>query len=154
MIVILVGILPLYLKIASNIKENEKLTYQIKEQNELRPVYVSLLTAMKDKDLLVLPNPEKKPLPRLDAGKFRDDFRAVAKKSGVTIVSFVPDTSTSAGSSTSLLHDIVLRGEFSDFRKMLIGLGAVPYVDRIEEISCLQGNSAMEFKMKVWIALK
>lgn len=153
-IIILVGILPLYLKTSANIKENEKLTYQIKEQNDLKPVYSSLLNAMKDKDLLVLPNPEKKPLPRLEAGKFRDDFNAVAKKSGVAIVSFVPDSSTSTGSSTSLLHHIVLKGEFADFRKMLIELGAVPYLDKIEEISYMQGTASMEFKMKVWIALK
>lgn len=70
-IIILVGILPLYLKTSANIKENEKLTNQIKEQNDLKPVYSSLLNAMKDKDLIVLPNPEKKPLPRLEAGKFR-----------------------------------------------------------------------------------
>jgi hypothetical protein len=153
-IIILVGILPLYLKTSANIKENEKLTYQIKEQSDLRPVYSSLLNAMKDKDLLVLPNPEKKPLPRLEAGKFRDDFNAVAKKSGVAIVSFVPDSSTSTGASTSLLHNIVLKGEFADFRKMLIELGAVPYLDKIEEISYMQGTASMEFKMKVWIALK
>ena len=140
-IIILVGILPLYLKTSANIKENEKLTYQIKEQSDLRPVYSSLLNAMKDKDLLVLPNPEKKPLPRLEAGKFRDD-------------SFVPDSSTSTGASTSLLHNIVLKGEFADFRKMLIELGAVPYLDKIEEISYMQGTASMEFKMKVWIALK
>jgi len=152
--IIILGILHLYLKTSATIKENEKLTYQIKEQNDLRPVYSSLLKAMKDKDLLVLPNPEKKPLPRLEAGKFREDFRTVAKKSGVAIVSFVPDSSTSTGASTSLLHNIVLKGEFADFRKMLIELGAVPYLDRIEEISYMQGTASMEFKMKVWIALK
>jgi hypothetical protein len=48
----------------------------------------------------------------------------------------------------------VLKGEFADFRKMLIELGAVPYLDKIEEISYTQGTESMEFKMKVWIALK
>ena len=152
--IIILGILHLYLKTSATIKENEKLTYQIKEQNDLRPVYSSLLKAMKDKDLLVLPNPEKKPLPRLEAGKFREDFRTVAKKSGVAIVSFVPDSSTSTGASTSLLHNIVLKGEFADFRKMLIELGAVPYLDRIEEINIQQNPDSMEFRMKIWIALK
>ena len=123
-IIILVGILPLYLKTSANIKENEKLTYQIKEQNDLKPVYSSLLNAMKDKDLLVLPNPEKKPLPRLEAGKFRDDFNAVAKKSGVAIVSFVPDSSTSTGASTSLLHQYCAEGGICRFSKNAYRIGS------------------------------
>ena len=123
-IIILVGILPLYLKTSANIKENEKLTYQIKEQNDLKPVYSSLLNAMKDKDLLVLPNPEKKPLPRLEAGKFRDDFNAVAKKSGVAIVSFMPDSSTSTGSSTSLLHQYCAEGGICRFSKNAYRIGS------------------------------
>ena len=153
-IIILVGILPLYLKTSGNVKENEKLKYQIKQQNDLGPLYDSLLNEVKNSGSLVLPNPAKKPVLRLEAGKFQYDFQAIAKKSGVIIVSFVPDLSTSTGSSTSFLHNIVLKGEFADFRKMLIELGAVPYLDRIEEISYKQGTVSMELKMKVWIALK
>jgi hypothetical protein len=153
-IIILVGILPLYLKASNSVKENEKIKYQIKEQKDFGPVYATLLNAMNNKYSLVLPNPEKKPVPRAEAGKFQDDFRVIVKKSGLMIVSFIPDLNTAVGSSTVLLHNIVLKGELADFRKMLIGLGAVPYLDRIEEISCQQGTDRMEFKMKVWIALK
>ena len=69
-------------------------------------------------------------------------------------VALSPDLSTLAGSSASFLHNVVLKGEFANFRKMLIGLGAVPYLDRIEEISILQNPDSMEFRMKIWIALK
>jgi hypothetical protein len=49
----------------------------------------------------------------------------------------------------------VLKGEFANFRKMLIGLGAVPYLDRIEEINIQQQPySSMEFRMKIRIAIK
>jgi len=69
-------------------------------------------------------------------------------------MSFTPDLSTLAGSSTSFLHNVVLKGEFADFRKMLIGLGSVPYLDRIEEINVQQQPYSMEFKMKIRIAVK
>ncbi|PKN53128.1 MAG: hypothetical protein CVU55_02645 [Deltaproteobacteria bacterium HGW-Deltaproteobacteria-13] len=153
-VVILVGILPLSWSISKNIKQNEELSYKIKEQKELGPVYASLLNAMKNKNLLTLPHPEKTSLARSEAGKFQDDFQVIVKKTGLKILSFTPDLNTSAASSTSFLHQIVLRGEFSDFRKMLIGLGAVPYLDKIEEINIQQGTDSMEFRMKVWIALK
>jgi Tfp pilus assembly protein PilO len=151
--IVLMGILFLYYKIVNQVKENDKLTHQIKEQTELKPVYAAL-NAMKNKDALALPHPEKVAISRSEAGKFQDEFRMIAKKSGLTLVSIIPDMNTSAGSSPSFLHNIVLKGEFADFRRMLIGLGSVPYLDKIDEVNIQQNTDSMEFKMKVWIAVK
>lgn len=152
--IILIGILFLYLKIDNQIKDNDKLTYQIKEQKELRPLYATFLNSMKGKDLLILPNPAKTALPRSEAGKFQNEIQMIAKRSGLIVVSVTQELNTLAGPSTSLLHNVVLKGEFADFRKMLIGLGAVSCLDRIEEISIQQSDKFMEFRMKVWIAIK
>jgi hypothetical protein len=153
-ILFLVGILPLYLKNVYHTKENDKLKYQIKEQKELAPTYANLLSVMKGKNSLVLPNPEKTALLRSESGKFQTDFKILAKKSGLSIISFIPDINSSASPSTSFLHNVVLKGEFSDLRKMLIELGTVPYLDRIEEINIKQRTDFMEFTMKIWIAIK
>jgi hypothetical protein len=120
----------------------------------LEPVYGNLLKAVKNKDLRILPHPEKTIILRGEIGKFQDDIRMIAGQTGLTMVSLKPDLSTLAGSSTSLLQNVVLKGEFANFRKMLIGLGAVPYLDRIEEISILQNPDSLEFRMKIWIAIK
>ena len=45
---LLVGIFPLYHYNSNLIENNKKLENQIKEQKELRPIYLTLLTAMKD----------------------------------------------------------------------------------------------------------
>jgi len=153
-LLVFVVIFPLYQYNYNHIKENKELKDQIKNQVELKPVYLNLLKIMENKNLRVLPNPEKTKILRGEAGKFQDDFRTIAGKTGLMIVSFTPDLSTLAGSSTSLLHNVVLKGEFANLRKMLIGLGAVPYLDKIEEISIQQNPDAMEFRMKIWIALK
>ncbi|MFA5323610.1 MAG: hypothetical protein WC373_13140 [Smithella sp.] len=152
-IVILTGILPLYLKVASLTRENDKLTYQIKEQKALKPVYAAVLNEMKDKKSFVLPHPDKTALPRLESGRFQSDFRILAKKSRLAVVSFTPDINSSAGASTSL-YNVILKGELSNFRKMLTGLGIFSYLDGIEEINIKQGTGAMEFKIKLRIAIK
>jgi hypothetical protein len=58
-----------------------------------------------------------------------------------------------AGSSKFLLNNAVVKGEFINFRKMLIALTAIPYLDRIEEISISQHSDSMEFRIKIWLAL-
>jgi hypothetical protein len=153
-IVILAGILPYYLRISNQIKENDKLKYQIKEQKELAPIYANLLNAMQDRKPLILANPEKIALLRSESGKFQDDFRMLAKKSGLNVVSFMPDSNSSAAPSPSFLHNVVLKGELDDLRKLMIELGTLPYLDKIDEIGMQQNTGSMEFKMKVWIALK
>lgn len=154
LIIILLGVLPLSMKVSGQIKENERLTYQIREQKELAPVYANLIAALKEKDTFALPHPEKTPLARSEAGKFQSDFRTVAKKSGLTVEAFTPDINSSASPSPSFLHHVVLRGNFAGLRKMLIGLGNLAYLDKIEEIGIQQTAGSMEFNMKIWIALK
>lgn len=153
-LVALAGIFPLYKYNSRLINENKDLKYQIDEQKELGPVYSNLLKSIDDKKVRVFPSPEKTTLPRTEADKFQDDLRAIAGKAGLTIISLTPDLSTLAGSSTSFLHNVVLKGEFANLRKLLIGLGSVPYLDRIEEINVQQQPYSMEFRMKIWIAVK
>jgi hypothetical protein len=150
----LVGIIPLYHYNSNLIDENKKLKNQIEEQKEQKPIYLNLLKTLSNKDLRVLPNPGKQAIPRGEVGKFQDDFRNIAGKAGLMVISNTPDLNSSAGSSSSLLHTVVLKGEFTNFRKILIGLGSFPYLDRIEEISIQQYPDSMEFKMKIRIALK
>jgi hypothetical protein len=35
----------------------------------------------------------------------------------------------------------------------MIGLGSLPYIDRIEEINLEQGSDSMDFELKIWVAL-
>lgn len=104
-------------------------------------------------DLPILPNPARTTLLRQDASTFQELFRETAIKSGLTVGSFAPELSTMTGSSNYLLYGALVKGEFVNFRKMLIDLGKAPYLDRIEEIQIQQHPDAMEFRMKMWIAL-
>jgi len=52
-----------------------------------------------------------------------------------------------------LLQHAVVRGEFADFRNLLIELGKVPYLEKIEEISVRQLPDTMELKAEIWLAV-
>jgi hypothetical protein len=152
-IFLLVGIFPLYRYSSNQASEIKKIEYQIEEQKGLGPVYLNMQKALESKDLQVLPNPKKTTISREEAAKFQNVFRTIAGQSGLMTISLTQDLSTIAGSSKLLLHNAVVKGEFANFRKMLIALTAIPYLDRIEEIRIQQHSDSMEFRIKIWLAL-
>ncbi len=150
---ILIGIFPLYEYNTYSTNEIKKMEYQIEAQKELGPIYLTLLKTTENKNPRVLPNPPKTTIPRTELGKFQNALKTIAQKSGLRIVSSTPDLSTLTSSSRFLLDNAVLKGEFANFRKLLIELGALPYLNRIEEISIQQNPDSMEFRIKIWIAI-
>lgn len=152
-IFILGGIIPLYQYNAGIKNDIKKLQVQIEEQKQLQVAYSSLISFKGKSDLRILPNPARTTLPRQDTLTFQDVFKETAIKAGLKTVSLTPELNTPAGSSTYLLHSAVVKGEFGNFRKMLIELSKIPYLDKIDEIRIQQNPEAMEFGMKIWIAL-
>lgn len=153
-LILLAVILPLYHYSSVLVSDNQKLRNQLEEHKQLAPVYQNLLKSRDSKVEFALPNPEKASIPVGETGRFKDDLQKIAGNAGMTMASFTPNMTRSVGSSSQLSHDVVLKGEFSNFRKILVGLGTLPYLEKIEEISIQQLTDSMEFKMKIWIAVK
>ena len=151
--VILLVIVPLYKSNSNTNNDIKKLKSQIEEQKSYGNIFSVLTKSMKNKDSKILPNPPQTTLPRQDAGKFQEVFRTAAVNSGLMTVSLAPDLSTLTSNSTYHLYNAVVKGEFANFRNLLVGLGGISYLDKIEEIHIQQYPDSMEFRMKIWIAL-
>jgi len=152
-LIVLLLIIPFYRYNAGIAQETETIQHQIDEQKKLAQTYQLLKIASAKKQTYLLPNPAGAKLARQNVDKFPESFRAEAEKSGLATTSLVLDIKTMTGDSKSLLYNATVKGEFANFRRLLIGLGAVPFIDQIEEISIKQGRDNMEFKLKIWIAL-
>jgi hypothetical protein len=153
-VIILIGILPLSRYNARTNDQIKKLQYQIEEHKGLSPIYLVLNEATAKKESGSLPNPAGTAIAFENAEEFSDAFRTIAGKSGLMTVSLMPDLGGFSKTANALLYHAVVKGEFSNFRRMLIGLGSVSYVDRIEEIYIRQYSDSMEFRLKIWIAFK
>jgi len=55
--------------------------------------------------------------------------------------------------SKYLIYNATVKGEFANFRKLLVVLGEMPYVEQIEEMNMKQDSDSMEFGLKIGIAL-
>lgn len=153
LLVVLLGIIPLYRYNYNRSQTIKKIQSQIDEQKELGQFYQFIRKDSEKKEVHNLPNPAKTKLSRQDVDKFENSFRAEADKSGMNTLSLMPDIKTMANGSQSLLYTATFKGAFTNFRRLLIGLGALPYIDQIDEINIKQGSDSMEYELKIWIAL-
>ncbi len=153
-IIVLIGLLaifPMHKINAHKLNELNKLENQVAAQKDLGPIYLTLTKSMENKKELTLPNPPSKAISREEATKFPDIFKATAEKSGLRMLSITPDLTKISAGQSSLVYNAVVRGDFVNFRELLIGLGDIPYLEKIEEVSVKQLSDSMELQAIVWL---
>jgi len=151
--IILVGIIPKQFSLMRLDQKIKSIQFQIEEQKSLYPIYQDLQKRTRARDSKALPSPLKSPLLRTQLDIIPATFREIARKANLDMVSASPDLNSLSSESKLLLINVVIKGNFFNFRKFLIGLGEVPYLERVEEIQIQQNEDTMELKMKVWLAL-
>jgi hypothetical protein len=125
----------------------------LETQKNLQPLYQSLLKKSNGKADKALPMPEAGKLGRSKIATVPPLIQRLAKESGMEAISVSPDVNALAGQSKSLLVHAVVRGNFFDFRKLLIRFGGLPYLERIEEIQIQRDPDFMDFRLKIWLSL-
>ena len=127
--------------------------YGIAEQTALAPFWKHLKDDIDKKDAEILPLPPQGKLPQNELGTLHVVFDNAAKKCGMTLVSAIPHLPAMTGDAPFVPINVVLRGGVRDFRKFLIEIGGIPYVQHIEEITIQEKGDTREFKMKIWAAV-
>lgn len=153
LIIFVAGIIPEYFSSVRLDQQIKNIQFQIEEQKKLYPLYHMLQNRSHKEDARNLPFPKRNVLSRTEMDSVPAAFREIAKKANLDMISVSPDLNFLGSESRGLPVNAVMRGDFFNFRKFLIGLGEVPYLERIEEIHVQQNEDTMEFKIKVWLAL-
>jgi hypothetical protein len=125
---------------------------QIDQQKILSPAFKDLIRRLRVKDPVDLPFPKKEKLPRDDMEKVLPVFQEIARGSNLTIKSFVPDVESLASGSQHLIMDVVVSGDFFDFRKFFMQLGELPYLERIERFVIRPVEGKKEISLRLWMA--
>ncbi len=152
-LIVLVGIVPNHLKSAKLAKDIDSLQFKVEEQKTLHPVYQLLKSRNQNKMSTVLPCPVRSPLSRQKVETILSVFDGIAKNSGMKAVSISPDFKSLDAERNLLPVEIIIIGDFVNYRKFLIALEELPYLERVEELQIQHGAGIMEFGTKVIIAL-
>jgi hypothetical protein len=153
MILGLVVIFPVQRSTAGLDGKIKDIRVQIEEQKTLQPIYQALKTKSQTTAVSILPIPESAKLSKDLVRVVPSIMRRIAKNSDLEMISVSPDVTSLADQSRHLLVRAVLRGDFMNFRKFLIGIGELPYLERIEEIEIQQDPNFMEFRINMRLVL-
>ena len=150
---ILVVIVPVQRFMAGLDGRIKDIQYQVDEQKSLQPIYQALKTKSQTTTPGILPTPESGKLSRDLVSVVPSTIGRIVRNAAMETITISPDVNSLANQSRSLLMNTVIRGDFMSFRKFLIGVGGLPYLERLEEIEIKQDQDFMEFRMKIWLAL-
>jgi hypothetical protein len=150
---VLAGVVPQQMALARLDNKITSIQFQIEEQKRLEPYYQMLHAGPQSVRSKALPFPVRSPLSRMKIDTVPLIIREQAQKAHIDMVAASPDLNALGGEQKFVLVNAILRGDFLDFRKFLIGLGGVPCLEGIEEIRIQQNEDGMEFRMKLWLAI-
>jgi len=135
-------------------------------QEKLSPLYVKLKEIYKEKNIEILPFPEKKKLPKSKIRTIISMIERVADNIGtLKVLSVTPNTNSmkkknldqenteqnEANQDKLLAVDIKLKGEFLAFRDFMIGLVELGFIKDMDNIKIETISNSNLFFMKIWI---
>ena len=153
LIFVSLGIIPAGRSLVKLDKRIDDARNQLERQKTLIPLFQSLQGQSEKKESQILPLPEQGKLPQNRIETLPVTFNTAAKVSGMTLVSALPNLNALTGDAQFLQVDALLRGNFIQFRKFLVQIGALPYVHHIEEITIQAKADMKEFRVKIWVAV-
>ncbi len=148
----LLAIFPSYKALGNMDLKISKLQQKNDEQKALHPLFLDLLKNSKRETPSKLPFPKKAKLAREETGGISDFFQELARKHNFKVQRIVPDVLTLTDGSGYLALDATMTGDFLSFRKLMLQLGEIPYLEHIESIGIRTVKNEKEFRLKVWIA--
>jgi len=149
---ILFSIFPTHRAIIAMDQKIGTLKEQVEEQKVLHPLFEDLVEKSKSETPSQLPFPKKAKLSRDETEDISAFFQELAHQNDFKVETIVPDVVSLTDGSGYLMLDAVLKGEFLKFRKLLLQLGEVPYLEKIESIRIRTVGDVKKIRLKLWIA--
>jgi nitrous oxide reductase len=112
------------------------------------------MKASQEKDIAVLPFPEKEKLKRNEFGKISSTLQEIAQRENLNLVEVTPDIDSLIDDSGHLKMYVRLEGSFFDLHNFLIRLGEIPYLEHIEQLQIRtdQTSEDLGISLKIWLA--
>ncbi len=152
---LLLGIIPNQKEIASLDKEINSISVRAADEKILMTLFKGLLKKGSHiADITKLPFPKEKGLGKSKVATISSNFQKIAHSSNLDLIKCSLDLGELDSLSGRLKVNLSLEGELHDFRKFMIGLGELPFVDHLEQIKITAGYKAKIYNIKIWLVVE
>ena len=136
-------------EIADLEKELDEVQFKIQEQELLNPIYRELIKQAQKEMPKELPVPETGNIEKRTISELNEVFAQLAKDSDVRFEGAVPDASSYLDESGLLTISVTFSGDFFNFRKLLIEIFKLPYLNTISQLILKTENSTKRLQLKL-----
>jgi hypothetical protein len=120
----------------------------LKERRILRPFYINLNKKVNSKISGVISYPPMETLSRQNTSRIVSVCKKIARQNHLKLSAVVP----SVDGSDSMQVEVAFQGPFFHFRPLLLALGRLPYLKRIDHFTVQNIENGCEIKLKLDIA--
>ncbi|MBI5894511.1 MAG: hypothetical protein HZB24_00340 [Desulfobacterales bacterium] len=146
---LLVAILPNLSAMDQIEADISQLSQKVQNQDLLHPIYMELMKRVQQKTPQDLPFPAKSKISKKEIAGMDAVFQALAKESGVTFISAVPDASSYLEESGHLTMNVAYEGDFFNFKKLLVDICKLPYLRSIEQMQVKTEADTKKIQLKL-----
>ena len=153
-IFLLAAIYPFHRNLASLDKDIFKIKNQIDQQKIISPFFTEILNKVNKENNYDLPFPKKIDLDRKKIQMVPSIFKEMASGAGLALVRVDPDIRLLTRKKSDILSaSIDLSGDFFNFRRFLVLLGGLPYLESVEEIwiESIEEEDIFSLKINLYI---
>lgn len=130
----MVGIYPNMHAMEEFEEETVTLAQQVQAQELLYPIYRQLIKEVQQPVPTELALPEPEPLPQGDFNRINELFHELGQQSNLDFLSAVPDAQSYLEDIGHLTMHVSFKGDYFNFRKLLLDLCMQPYLESIEQL--------------------
>ncbi|MFZ1983248.1 MAG: hypothetical protein WAU91_02475, partial [Desulfatitalea sp.] len=115
----------------------------------LHPIYMELIKQVQQKTPTDLPLPARSKIAKTEIAGINEVFISLAKESGVSLISAVPDPSSYLEESGRLTMNVAYAGDFFNFRKLLVNICNLPYLRSIEQMQVTTETNTKRIQLRL-----
>ena len=148
---VLLSIFPNYITYSNLENEINTMRNQIEEQKILSPIFSDLSNKAKFEYPESLPFPKTEKLSRNKTGKISEIIQNIVLLNNFTVNSILTDIGGLMDETGILKISLEITGDFMNLRNLILQLGALPYLEHIENIRIDSAGNRQNILLKLWI---
>ncbi len=152
-IFVVVIILPYNHSIKKIDMEIDNLKNQVAAQELQAPLYSTLISQMEKNTVRGITDKKDERLNRDNIFLISTMVKDLAEGNNLTYIKSSPDINSMESNKGLMSVDVTVEGSLEDFRKFIVSLNKIPYLQDVEKLSIRSEEANRIYELRIWLAI-